>query len=254
MSTFTTNQHTNKAGSEVREDYYEVLNVPYGASKSLVREAYIRLKSAFSANANAFYSLISDAEAQAMLAKIEEAFRVLNDDIRRREYDRSIGFETEEAQSSDLSFVSPLQTPSVRGPAIEVASEVTPEYIQPQTGNMARSGALSQRPGPVLRKNSEEIAQQMTEMVASGDAGDGTLFKKLRELAGVTSDEIQSRTKVCVEYIRAIEANDFSHLPQPVFVKGFLRSYLRYLSVPDPDRMVKAFAEKYDQWLKSAGR
>jgi curved DNA-binding protein CbpA len=254
MSSYTINHHTSKATGEAREDYYEILNVPYGASKSLVREAYIRLKSAFSVNANAFYSLISDAEAQGMLAKIEEAFRVLNDDIRRREYDRSIGFETDEAQSSDLSFASPPPAPSMRGPAIEVNHEVTPEFAQPPAGNLARSGALSQRPGPVLRKNSDEVAQQMNEMLVDADVGDGSSFKKLRELAGVTSDEIQSRTKVCVEYIRAIEANDFSHLPQPVFVKGFLRSYLRYLSVPDPDRMVKAFAEKYDQWLKAAGR
>jgi hypothetical protein len=248
---------------EPREDYYEILNVPYGASKGLVRESYIRLKSAFSGNNNAFYSLISETEAQAMLTRIEEAFRILNDDIRRREYDRSIGFETEEAQSSDLSFPPSAarldngygHAPTRHSLPVDSVTDIVHEQsgaAVPSTG--PRTGASGQRPGPAIRRHSDEITQQIQDLIASGDCGDGTLYRRLRELANVSEDEMQARTKVCISYIRAIESNDYQNLPQPVFVKGFLRSYLRYLSVPDVDRMVKAFADKHDEWLRRTER
>src|SRR5262245_13286929 len=66
---------------------YEVLQIDTTANKTKVREAYIRLKHAYSGQSQALYSLLDDDAARRSMAEIEEAFKVLNDDILRKEYD-----------------------------------------------------------------------------------------------------------------------------------------------------------------------
>ena len=216
-------------------DFYEVLNVSHDASKSLIRESYIRLKSAFSSQVNAFYSLISEQEAQRMAAEIEEAFRVLNDDVKRAAYDRSQGMDSaDEAEpagfmgdSSHDVFEYPFEVPGSHK-----ASE------QPTCRGAARA--------PV----DTDMREKIDNIIAEGDVGDGGLYRQLREAAGVSDEEMQDRTKICIRYIRAIEDNSFKDLPQSVFVKGFLRSYLKYLAVNDVDNLVQAFASRHEIWIK----
>ena len=59
---------------------------------------------------------------------------------------------------------------------------------------------------------------------------------------------MQERIKVSIGYLRAIETNRFERLPQAVYVKGFLRSYFRYLDVPESDKLVNAFSARLTDW------
>jgi cytoskeleton protein RodZ len=95
---------------------------------------------------------------------------------------------------------------------------------------------------------SEAMAERFQELMATSDAGDGDLYRRLREAAEVSEDEIVERTKVSVAYIRAIEGNRFDRLPQAVYVKGFLRSYFRYLAVPEAEKLVAAFSARLQDW------
>jgi cytoskeleton protein RodZ len=88
----------------------------------------------------------------------------------------------------------------------------------------------------------------MIAMIGAADPGDGDLFKRLRETCEVTEDEICERTKVSIAYVQAIEVNRFDRLPQAVYVKGFLRSYFRYLCVPDAEKLVAAFSARLVDW------
>jgi cytoskeletal protein RodZ len=81
-----------------------------------------------------------------------------------------------------------------------------------------------------------------------GDIGDGSILVRLREVAGVSQQEIQERTKISLEYIRGMENNRFDRLPQVVYVKGFMRSYLRYLNVPGLEKIVTAYAARLEAW------
>ena len=71
-------------------NFYEVLEIPTDATKIQVREAYIRLKSTYSNGSQALYSLISDEDAKNTLENLEEAYRVLYDEILRKEYDDTL--------------------------------------------------------------------------------------------------------------------------------------------------------------------
>ena len=70
---------------------YELLDIPTQATRLQIRESYIRLRSTYASGSQALYSLVSDEEARQTLESIEEAYRILDDDHLRKEYDDMIG-------------------------------------------------------------------------------------------------------------------------------------------------------------------
>lgn len=50
------------------------------------------------------------------------------------------------------------------------------------------------------------------------------------------------QTRISIQYLRALENEDFSKLPGEVFVKGFLRNYGRFLNL-DESEVMKKYAE-----------
>src|SRR5262245_46301802 len=109
-------------------DFYEILNVSPTSSKTQIREAYIRLKNTFASHSQALYSLMSEEESQEMMTQIEEAFNVLKDDMRRKQYDMEMGWaQPDEIHSTSLpeaDFSTPVSTYSSNESVI-VTSEGT---------------------------------------------------------------------------------------------------------------------------------
>ena len=83
---------------------------------------------------------------------------------------------------------------------------------------------------------------------------DGTLIRDLREIQNVTLNELQDKTKVSLQYIIALENNDFQTLPSVVYVKGFLKICLQYLGVQsDINEIVSKYLETVRHWRESKG-
>ena len=93
-----------------------------------------------------------------------------------------------------------------------------------------------------------EIKRKISELIAEHSPTDGKLYREIRNTVQVDEEEMQEHIKISIGYIRALEENRFDLLPQPVYVKGFLRSYLKYLGIPDHDRLVQAYAESFTTW------
>jgi cytoskeletal protein RodZ len=73
----------------------------------------------------------------------------------------------------------------------------------------------------------------------------GTLGKYLRsarEEQGIDLREAAQQTRISLQYLKALEAEDFSKLPGSVFVRGFLKSYSKFLKL-DENEVMKKFAE-----------
>ena len=52
--------------------------------------------------------------------------------------------------------------------------------------------------------------------------------------------DIAERTKISFRYLEAMEADRFDLLPAPIFAKGFLREYARYVGL-SPDDVVNHY-------------
>jgi cytoskeleton protein RodZ len=63
----------------------------------------------------------------------------------------------------------------------------------------------------------------------------GEELRREREIRGISLKEISDATKISKRFLEALERNDHKTLPAPVFTRGFVREYARYvgLSVED---------------------
>jgi cytoskeletal protein RodZ len=59
----------------------------------------------------------------------------------------------------------------------------------------------------------------------------GEELRREREIRGISLKEIADTTKISKRFLEAIERNDHKTLPAPVFTRGFVREYARYLGL-----------------------
>ncbi|MHB0968972.1 MAG: helix-turn-helix domain-containing protein [Thermoanaerobaculia bacterium] len=85
----------------------------------------------------------------------------------------------------------------------------------------------------------------MTETPETSNQAPATLGEELRrerELRGISLKEIADATKIGKRYLEAIEKSDFKTLPAPVFTRGFVREYARYLGL-NSDELVARYSQ-----------
>jgi len=68
----------------------------------------------------------------------------------------------------------------------------------------------------------------------------GERLEEARKRKGISVREAAESTKIRGDYLQKFEANSFDVDLPPLYVRGFLRSYARYLDL-DPDRVVSDF-------------
>lgn len=61
----------------------------------------------------------------------------------------------------------------------------------------------------------------------------GKALREAREVRGYTIDEVASRLKLPPRYVHALENDDFAALPEPTFVRGYVRAYARLLRLDE---------------------
>ena len=61
----------------------------------------------------------------------------------------------------------------------------------------------------------------------------GRIVTERRESAGMTLEAVFDKTRIRPEYLRGIEEGDYTDFPEPVYVKGFIRTYLKVIGAED---------------------
>lgn len=59
----------------------------------------------------------------------------------------------------------------------------------------------------------------------------GEDLRREREIRGISLKEISDATKISKRFLEALERNDHRTLPAPVFTRGFVREYARYVGL-----------------------
>jgi len=65
-------------------------------------------------------------------------------------------------------------------------------------------------------------------------------LREAREAKGISLSQAEAVTRIRRKYLRAMEEADWASLPEPLYVKGFLRSYARYLGL-DPQSIISLY-------------
>lgn len=87
----------------------------------------------------------------------------------------------------------------------------------------------------------------------------GQILRQARLRKGVSLMEAQQATKIRQSFLTALEDDDYSILPPPVYVRGFIKTYSNYLGldglgmVQNFDYLMESVAAGYDPYQPSYG-
>ncbi len=74
----------------------------------------------------------------------------------------------------------------------------------------------------------------------------GQVLKEERERKFYTLDEVEKSTKIRRELLEALEAGQYSKLPPPTFVQGFIKNYGKFLKL-DPEKLLAIFRREFSE-------
>lgn len=204
------------------QNYYEILEIPATAAEHEIHEAYQRAKATYSVDSPALYTMFTPQEAQALNRLIEEAYSVLGNQRLRLAYD------------SKLKTGENTKTPKPAEPA--------PSPTKTATQLATESGFGKTKFGTFKIDNDFE-----REISATGEF-DGHFLKRIREYKEITIEQIAEHTRINRAHLESIEANDYTTLPAPVFVRGFLAQVCRLLGLDEP-KVTRTYLKRYKDSL-----
>jgi len=73
--------------------------------------------------------------------------------------------------------------------------------------------------------------------------GIGYILERARRNRGVSLEEAEHATRIRRDYLEKLESDDYSTMPEPIYVRGFVKAYANYLGL-DGDR----FAARVRFW------
>ena len=82
---------------------------------------------------------------------------------------------------------------------------------------------------------SDQVPQTHSDLASFGEE-----LRREREIRAISLKEIADATKISKRFLEAIERNDHKTLPAPVFTRGFIREYARYLGL-NAEEMVNRY-------------
>ncbi len=86
---------------------------------------------------------------------------------------------------------------------------------------------------------------QQTQREHSG-ASPGTMLREAREAANLTHAAVGEALHLTAHYIRSLENDDYNKLPGLIFVKGYLKSYGRFLKL-DVDALLALYEQRVQE-------
>jgi curved DNA-binding protein CbpA len=207
------------------QNYYEVLEVSPDALPLEIRRAYKKSFALYQDDSIASYSFFSGEERQGILSRIEQAYLTLINPEARMAYDRGLiasGLLEEEQTFRDTTK-EPISIYDFKKTRME----------SPATAR--RSHRLKSR-----AEQSSVIRDLLSQ-----DTLAGSDLQKLRMALEVPLEVIAEQTNIRIDILRAIEADNLDLFPPLVYLKGFLKSYIRCLELDE--RVV------LDAYLKNIG-
>lgn len=219
------------------KNYYDILEIPTTATPKEIHHGYMRAKNAYSTDSLALYSLMNQDECEEVLNLIEEAYQILSDPNKRRDYDSARGI-----------------NPGMQREADDEASTPTSPYA-PQESNASLSTDFSKEDHPnsmtkLVAKNrfvlQFEVNTDFEKQIEQATEWTGEFLQKIREYKNVDINRMADMTKVSKTYIRYIESESFDLLPAAVYVRGFVYQYAKCLKL-NPELVATSYLYRLKQ-------
>lgn len=158
-----------------------------------------------------------------------------------------------ESSSNDSDILVP--------PSTEIREQFQSQPFSPASSGLHETPRTSHqtqisRPAPTYAPTAAYQNPQLT--LQSADAAlqrdieqetewKGLFLRSVRERRRVAMEELSEYTKISRNYLMAIEEENFSKLPAPVYLRGFLTQIAKYLKLPS-DKVAQQYLSRYSQY------
>lgn len=201
----------------MKSNFYEILELNTNAAQHEITTAYERVKTTYSGDNPAIYTIFSDQEARELLSMIEEAYSILGNKTLRNIYDQRLLGQSK-INPEDLTYDSILNA----------------------------SRLIFQESKVDIKKASFVRNEELEKEIADCDNWNGDMLKKVREYKNVTLERLSEIIKVNSYYIKAIEAMTPNNLPAPVFVRGYVVQMAKELGL-DNKLVADSYMKNYSK-------
>jgi hypothetical protein len=220
------------ADEPTKQDW-AVLDLKPGARPAQVQRAYQRRRALYEREALATYTLLSDAEREQMLQRIDLAYRRIMgqgpaSSARPPERGMAPSKEVTQRPLARRPPAVPVERPA---PARQVASP--PE------------ATVTASPSPAAEPESTAPARETAPQAPEPDPTrePGAYLRYHRQLLSISVQAVADETKIRSLQIEKIEQESYSGLPAAVYVRGFIIQYARFLGLPDPEALAVSFLQ-----------
>ncbi len=199
---------------EPQKEDWEILDLAPGAPVAEVHRAYQARKAIYAEDALATYNLLGDAEREALLARMEEAYRRI----------------VRAASAVDGSLGAPPDRTRAASP---------PPVSDTDEGVRREPPGLGGRSAPAA-------AQRWTPVrdAPPPEAQPGAYLRAYRLARGRSVEALSTETRIRRAHIEALEAERWDALPPPVYVRGFVLQLGRALGLPDAPALAEIVLER----------
>jgi curved DNA-binding protein CbpA len=207
--------------TDMKHNYYEILEVPQSATQHDIAVAYEKAKRTYSTQNPALNTIFSAEEAQMLRSMIDEAFTVLGNQTYRNIYEKR-------RQSKHYSE-SELTIEAIKSASLE---------LFPEFQKKAQDKAVD-----------HAIDSEFEKEISTKKDWLGIDLQKVREYKNISIETMHEKTKINPWYLTAIEKMDVVNLPAAVFVRGYVIQMARLMNLKDlvvADSYMKAYRKKIE--------
>ena len=199
-----------------RMNYYEMLDLKPDATFFEIRHAYNAALQTYQTDSLISYSFFSPEERKAILDLLEKAYLTLINEKERQDYDNEL---------IRLGIIKEaVKKPMVKTPVS--VFDINREQGKP---GAAKNAAAELRAKVAQNKFIGEILSQ--QELSGAD------LQKIRNELAVPLEQIAQETKIRIDSLLNIEGNNIEALPAAVFLKGFIKAYLKCLCLEPVDEI-----------------
>jgi curved DNA-binding protein CbpA len=208
-----------------QRNYYEILEIPIDASPDEVHHGYMRAKNAYSQDSIALYSLMSAEECQNLVQLIDEAYSIISDPHKRRQYDHARGLK----DHSNEPEVKRSHSHHDEGDDLLIKQN-------PDTSKNSMSKIVAVKKFALAYEHDPDFEQEIEQTQDFS----GPFLKKIREYKNMDIPRLSDLTRISKTHIVNIEDENFASLPAQVYVRGFVYQMAKCLKL-NPDLVANSY-------------
>jgi curved DNA-binding protein CbpA len=202
-------------------NYYEMLDIRPDATALEIRAAYNAALQMYQSDSLVSYSFFSPEERSKILGLLEKAYLTLINEVQRAGYDKEINPSgvSGSAENSAAAPKAPVNIFDINRQGLNTSTQ--------KNHNSELKAKVAQ-------------SERIREIISRQDIS-GADLKTIRNELGVAIEAIHQETKIRLDYLNYMEEDKTEKLPAAVFLKGFIRAYLKSLCVEPADELIARY-------------